>query len=157
MSYCRLTRADVYVYDDVRGFLNCCGCSLGDDFHADTAQQMIAHLQQHVDVGHHVPDDVIPAVLADARQDDPDRERRRSAGMPRLPEVTARISPHVCELYAPWWPRRWHWATTALVRGVAVDRESGRAWTHGGAVEAMARASRRLRRRHCGAEGDVDG
>lgn len=51
--------SDVYVYYDVGGFINCCGCALGDSsFHADTERQMIDHLREHQKAGHHVPSGV---------------------------------------------------------------------------------------------------
>ena len=48
--------SDVYVYYDVGGFINCCGCHLGEkSFHANTEKQMIDHLREHQKAGHHVP------------------------------------------------------------------------------------------------------
>ena len=48
--------SDVYVYYDVGGFINCCGCNLnGQSFHADTERQMIDHLKEHEKKGHHIP------------------------------------------------------------------------------------------------------
>jgi hypothetical protein len=94
MSYCRFSHADVYVYMDVGGYLNCCGCILQerewvDDptrpifkgylkavgpevqskFH-DT-QGMVDHLALHVAAGHDVPDDVIPALWDDDAENFP--------------------------------------------------------------------------------------
>lgn len=69
MSLCRFgwDGSDVYVYYDVGGFINCCGCPLLTDksFHADTEQEMIEHLREHQKHDHHVPDYVF-AELADA-------------------------------------------------------------------------------------------
>jgi hypothetical protein len=61
MSLCRFgwSGSDVYVFYDVGGFINCCGCHINDgSFHADTEQEMIAHLREHQKQGHHVPEDV---------------------------------------------------------------------------------------------------
>lgn len=77
MSYCRFSDADVYVYDDVRGYLCCCGCWLDDTWRYDTAAEMVEHLRLHIAAGHHVPDHVIPEILADAVLDDPARAARR--------------------------------------------------------------------------------
>lgn len=61
MALCRFgwDGSDVYVYYDVGGFINCCGCPMQEEsFHADTEQQMIDHLRAHQKRGDHIPDDV---------------------------------------------------------------------------------------------------
>lgn len=65
MALCRFgwDGSDVYVFYDVGGFINCCGCHLTDrSFHADTEQQMIEHLREHEKQGDHVPPDVFEAL-----------------------------------------------------------------------------------------------
>ncbi len=55
MAYARFSaESDVYVYDDVDGFIRCCGCALDDDFQCDTWPEMEAHLRRH-EAGHAVP------------------------------------------------------------------------------------------------------
>jgi hypothetical protein len=59
MAYCRFGPSDVYVFMDVGGYLNCCGCYRTDDgrsFHADSTQEMVDHLALHRASGDNVPD-----------------------------------------------------------------------------------------------------
>lgn len=71
MSYCRFGEADVYVYHDVGGYINCCACprgeqvptiieglTMGRDFKAYTRSAMIEHLEWHRELGDDVPEDV---------------------------------------------------------------------------------------------------
>lgn len=95
MSYARFgsNGSDVYVFMHAGGFLDCCGCLLQEmewiddpeaffgfylkavgeiiqtEFH--TTQGMIDHLKLHIEAGHNVPDDVIPAILADDAENFP--------------------------------------------------------------------------------------
>lgn len=62
MSYVRFTEegSDVYIYEDVRGFVICCGCIFGgpepaDDFRTTVLDDMLAHVKRHRDAEHHVP------------------------------------------------------------------------------------------------------
>lgn len=58
MSFVRFGEdgSDVYVYDDVGGYVTCCGCSLGrEDFHTTDLDAMLAHLAEHRAAGHEVP------------------------------------------------------------------------------------------------------
>jgi hypothetical protein len=58
MSICRFSEScDVYVFYNVHGGIDCCGCVLteGADFKAQNEQAMIAHLEKHVAAGHKVP------------------------------------------------------------------------------------------------------
>lgn len=73
MAYARFGAgsSDVYVFMHVAGFLTCCGCSLTDktqmwgSYDADTTQDMIDHLQAHVDAGHNVPEHIGYALWED--------------------------------------------------------------------------------------------
>ena len=56
MSYARFSHADVYVFMNVNGYLDCCGCILGDQYAFHSTDAMIDHLAQHRDAGHDVPD-----------------------------------------------------------------------------------------------------
>lgn len=71
MSYVRFGSdgSDVYVFDHVAGHIECCYCSLlprdnGERgfFECNTSEEMIAHLNEHIQAGHCVPDWVIEFV-----------------------------------------------------------------------------------------------
>ncbi len=58
MAICRFgDDSDVYVFHNVHGGIECCGCRLSDasEFNARTEAAMIAHLEQHKTAGHKVP------------------------------------------------------------------------------------------------------
>lgn len=68
MSYCRFSEdSDVYMYLSQNG-IECCGCSLypgfGQDF--DSAELAMAHLREHQDVGHRVPEYAFEKLKYDA-------------------------------------------------------------------------------------------
>jgi hypothetical protein len=74
MSYVRWGEddSDVYVYEDVRGGLMCCGCSLGV-FPPGSApmldqERFVEHLREHIAAGDVVPGYVIPDVEARTEQ-----------------------------------------------------------------------------------------
>ena len=57
MSYCRFgEHSDVYVFPSVGGWLECCGCILGEPWEHGSTQSMIDHLERHRAAGHEVPD-----------------------------------------------------------------------------------------------------
>lgn len=59
MSYARFgPDSDVYVFPNVNGMYECCGCSLEFKFikRFRTAEDTINHLNDHVSAGHKVPD-----------------------------------------------------------------------------------------------------
>lgn len=56
MAYSRFSYADVYVFMDVHGTLECCGCSLGDEWNFGSTEAMIDHIAEHRAAGHDVPD-----------------------------------------------------------------------------------------------------
>lgn len=79
MSYCRFCPAnnpygwppsDLYVYLDRGGYLLCCGCKLEINFAADRTADMVAHVEEHKRAGHVVREDLLPALLADAAEND---------------------------------------------------------------------------------------
>lgn len=80
VSYARFGQdgSDVYVYMSVRGHLECCGCiraTSGDVCpRADSTEEMVTHLQQHIEHGDTVPDYVIPDLRGD------DAENRKYFG-----------------------------------------------------------------------------
>jgi hypothetical protein len=62
MAFARFGRdSDVYVYADTRGGYSCERCpKVGESYHCQTAQEMVAHLIQfHRGRGDRVPDDAI--------------------------------------------------------------------------------------------------
>jgi hypothetical protein len=66
MSYARMNGFDsqVYIYHHYMGFIECCGCSLTEPegsedfgfFKANTAREILAHMDEHRAVGDLVPD-----------------------------------------------------------------------------------------------------
>jgi hypothetical protein len=74
LSYCRFMEADVYVFMDVGGFLNCCACNITDDedqwgsFHAFSTVEMIDHLNTHRMLGQHVPESVFKNIEKDDQE-----------------------------------------------------------------------------------------
>jgi hypothetical protein len=69
MSYCRFLDADVYVFMNVSGWLECCACTLESgewkSLSFYSTQEMIDHLKAHVEAGHNVPDHVFKDLWAD--------------------------------------------------------------------------------------------
>lgn len=57
MSYARFSEtSNVYVYAHYQGFIECCGCILGDDWSFHSIPEIVAHMQAHVEAGHTIPD-----------------------------------------------------------------------------------------------------
>jgi hypothetical protein len=57
MSYARFSDADVYVFLNIFGYLECCGCALPESDFVQTplfltTKDMISHLERHKEVGH---------------------------------------------------------------------------------------------------------
>lgn len=79
MSYARFSAdSDVYVYMHSGGWLECCGCKLGDQcFKAAGTQAMVEHLDLHATAGHIVPANVVPELLADDEENFTNFEERR--------------------------------------------------------------------------------
>lgn len=64
MSYARMSdSSDVYIFEHANGFIQCCGCSITEpeDYeivgfaNLNTAREALAHLDEHVALGHKVP------------------------------------------------------------------------------------------------------
>lgn len=77
MSYVRWSKqSDVYIFDHVDGFIECCACCLdpvdADSFKAKNVEEMIEHVQVHRAAGHLVPDYVEEA-LRGGKNNYPDR------------------------------------------------------------------------------------
>lgn len=71
MSYSRFSGFDVYVFMDVYGSLQCCGCLLDDQWHYDSTQAMVDHLAEHRAAGHNVPDGIEAALWEDDEENFP--------------------------------------------------------------------------------------
>jgi hypothetical protein len=60
MAFSRFLESDVYVFEHVGGFIQCCGCWLstgereGWAYDAKTPREMIEHLDKHEAAGHDV-------------------------------------------------------------------------------------------------------
>ena len=70
MSFERFLSSDVYVFEHVGGWIECCACDLNmfkDDsyvFKASTPREMIEHLRLH-DLAGHDTGDAIPNIMQD--------------------------------------------------------------------------------------------
>jgi hypothetical protein len=71
--------SDVYVFLNVSGWIECCSCwmnepipesAFSESFQGRSADEMIAHLREHVAAGHTVPEDLIPDINADRERID---------------------------------------------------------------------------------------
>lgn len=59
MSFERFGSSDIYIYEHVGGFIECCGCSLADPeeheifgfMHLKTPREALAHLDLHEEAG----------------------------------------------------------------------------------------------------------
>lgn len=63
MSYVRFSEdgSNVYIYNDVRGYVICCGCLFGGmdpgtDFHTTELDEMLFHIKMHRIANHYVPE-----------------------------------------------------------------------------------------------------
>lgn len=74
MSYARFSAtSDVYVYEHVGGFIECCGCGLTEPdeyedfgfFHAKTPREMLIHLDEHKKIGDQVPERCYAAIITE--------------------------------------------------------------------------------------------
>ena len=64
MGFSRFSEADVYVFEHVGGYIQCCGCILEEDsmgvdltfgtYDAKTPREMLDHLAKHEELGHDV-------------------------------------------------------------------------------------------------------
>ena len=75
MSYARWgTDSDIYLFAHAGGFVQCCGCFLligweSKDLHS--SEEVVAHMQEHVDNGHLVPADLLDPTLYDPTDFEP--------------------------------------------------------------------------------------
>lgn len=73
MSYCRFSEADVYIFEHVDGYFQCCACPLESEvfasFDCNTKQEMLEHIKEHRKVGHYVPEHVDETLEAEIFQD----------------------------------------------------------------------------------------
>jgi hypothetical protein len=60
MSFARFSAtSDVYVFAHVDDYVNCCGCALEGDSQLHSPEEVVEHLQKHVEAGHKVPADLL--------------------------------------------------------------------------------------------------
>jgi hypothetical protein len=72
MSYCGFLQADAYIFMHVGGFLTCCGCPLPSEkgmevhsFQANSTQEMLDHIDVHLESGHLIPSFVKERLIED--------------------------------------------------------------------------------------------
>jgi hypothetical protein len=66
MAYSRFFNSDIYIYPSVLGDIVCSGCLLGSkSVHIESDIQLLAHIQDHRDAGHDIPDDLEQEILID--------------------------------------------------------------------------------------------
>lgn len=75
MSYVRWSKdSSVYVYQDVGGYLRCCGCSMEPSpfgsFNAKSTAEIVAHLREHQAKGDRVPERVFGSLEEDREEND---------------------------------------------------------------------------------------
>lgn len=57
MAYTRFDGwSSTYIFMSSSGYLECCGCILGDRWHFNSTQEMVDHIQEHRKTGHNVPE-----------------------------------------------------------------------------------------------------
>jgi hypothetical protein len=61
MSFERFSSSDVYIFEHVGGFIQCCGCWLAEEIDSDewllelkTPREALAHLDRHEEAGHDI-------------------------------------------------------------------------------------------------------
>lgn len=65
MAYSRFSYADLYVFMNISGYLECCGCWLGKQWDFGSTQEMVDHIAEHRAAGHAVPDSLEDSLRAD--------------------------------------------------------------------------------------------
>jgi hypothetical protein len=87
VSYCRFLGADAYIFESSGGWIECCGCSLAeidDDevfgfFHANTAREMLEHMDKHREAGDYIPERAYDGIKAD----NPDLDKQIEKYVPK--------------------------------------------------------------------------
>jgi hypothetical protein len=70
VSYARFSHADVYVFLNTAGYMDCCGCWLDHPGEFSCTEDLLAHLKDHVAAGHFVPEDTIDGLNWDKEEND---------------------------------------------------------------------------------------
>ena len=66
MAYSRFWDSDIYIYPSVLGDIVCSGCFIyNQSFNITDDAQLLAHIKEHRDQGHQVPDDLEEEILRD--------------------------------------------------------------------------------------------
>ena len=57
MSFVRFSEhSDLYIYSHYLGYIECCGCSIYETFEAYNLEDLLAHVAEHRNAGHTVPE-----------------------------------------------------------------------------------------------------
>lgn len=72
MAYARFgwEGSDVYIFLSVYGKLDCCACSIESGYQANSTDEMLAHLNQHIEAGDTVPDSCFEYLRRDKEEND---------------------------------------------------------------------------------------
>lgn len=71
MSYCRFSEGDVYMYWNIYGGIECCGCKLRTDYISPrfySRTEAIKHLELHIANNHIVPDRAIKRLKEEIKE-----------------------------------------------------------------------------------------
>ena len=87
VSYCRFIEGDAYIFATRIGDENaieCCACTFGEpsglltkSFFAHSTDEMVEHVQRHIEAGDNIPGSVIPDLHADDENNFPEMEARQ--------------------------------------------------------------------------------
>lgn len=78
MSYARWSdESSVYVFAHVNGGVQCCGCILNGQWDFYSADEVVAHMKEHVAAGHQVPERLLDVALYRADSFKPREELQR--------------------------------------------------------------------------------
>jgi hypothetical protein len=124
MSYCRFGEGDVYVFMNVAGWLECCACSLAKTedsvvFKAKSTQQMVDHLEKHIDDGDRVPQGIFYDLWRDDEENFPKgqkiRQKERKEALNSLIQIGQKIREEDPELF----DANEHWINNPLISPIS--------------------------------------
>ena len=71
MSFIRFSEhSDLYIYSHYLGYIECCGCSLYQTFKAHSLNELLAHVGEHRQAGHRVPEGFKTLLIEQVSDDD---------------------------------------------------------------------------------------
>ena len=124
MSYCRFGEGDVYVFMNVAGWLECCACSLAKTedsvfFKAKSTQQMVDHLEKHIDDGDQVPQGIFYDLWRDDKENFPKgqkiRKKERREALSNLIQIGQEIRKENPDLF----DANEHWINNPLISPIS--------------------------------------